>query len=159
VYRLSRLTLLYKRVPFEIVRVPFADVQRVSKEVGIPQPAGVGKHTLPAISDPATGTRLADSLQIAHYLDERFPERPLFPSGTEERQVAFVNSLMGVIGMVRARPLFGSFVLCGSWQACAQDALIMGLDGMYKVLDKASQALYDERLPSMDVDLGTIEHM
>jgi hypothetical protein len=35
----------------------------------------------------------------------------------------------------------------------------MGLDGMYKVLDKASQALYDERLPSMDVDLGTIEHM
>jgi glutathione S-transferase len=35
----------------------------------------------------------------------------------------------------------------------------LGLDGMYKVLDKASQALYDERLPSMGVDLGTVAQM
>jgi glutathione S-transferase len=87
------------------VRVPLADVQRVSKEVGIPLPAGSDMHTLPAIVDPATGTRLADSLQIAHYLDERFPERPLFPAETGARQDAFVTALFATIGMVRVRPV------------------------------------------------------
>jgi glutathione S-transferase len=84
--------------------VPFADIARVSAEAGIPLPAGADKHTLPAIADPATGTRLADSLQIAHYLDERYPERPLFPPGTEARQLAFVNTLFATLGMVRPGP-------------------------------------------------------
>jgi hypothetical protein len=86
------------------VWVPFADIARVSAEAGIPVPAGADKHTLPAIADPATGTRLADSLQIAHYLDERYPERPLFPPGTEARQVAFMDSLFATLGMVRPGP-------------------------------------------------------
>jgi glutathione S-transferase len=76
----------------------------VSKELGIQQPAGAGKHTLPAIADPATGARLADSLQIAHYLDERYPERPLFPAGTEAQQNTFVDSLFATISMVRRGP-------------------------------------------------------
>jgi glutathione S-transferase len=109
VHYFRRFNFLYKRIPFETVWVPLADVQRVSTEAGIPQPAGRGKHTVPAIVDPATGTRLADSLKIAHYLDERYPERPLFPPGTEARQVAFIDTLTATAGMVRARSPFWSY--------------------------------------------------
>jgi glutathione S-transferase len=35
----------------------------------------------------------------------------------------------------------------------------VGIAGTYKLVDKACQALYDERLPGMGIDLGTVERM
>lgn len=41
-------------------------------------------YTLPAIYDPSTGTGVADSFEIARYLDKQYPTTPtVIPAGTE----------------------------------------------------------------------------
>ena len=56
-------------------------------------PDGAPYYTLPAIHDPSTGTYLADSLLIAEYLEETYPDTPsIFPVGTRSLQHAFQTS-------------------------------------------------------------------
>jgi hypothetical protein len=106
-----RFNLIYKRISFETVWVPFADIESVSKEHGFPPtstaPNGSAFYTLPAIRDQETGKVLSDSFEIAKYLDERYPARPVIPRGTEDQQAAFVGALMSVIGLVRRAPASG----------------------------------------------------
>jgi glutathione S-transferase len=100
-----RFNLIYKHIPFETVWVSFADIDSVSKEHGFPPAStaldGSAFYTLPAIRDQETGKALSDSFEIAKYLDERYPARPVIPSSTEDQQAAFVGALMSVIGLVR----------------------------------------------------------
>jgi glutathione S-transferase len=102
---LHRFNLIYKRIPFETVWVAFADVESVSKEHGFAptstRPDGSPHYTLPAIRDQETGRAVTDSFAIAQYLDEKYPARPVIPSGTESLQTAFVDGLMATIGTVR----------------------------------------------------------
>jgi hypothetical protein len=111
VYYCRRFNLIYKHISFETVWVPFADIESVSKEHGFPPtstaPDGSAVYTLPAIRDQETGKALSDSFEIAKYLDERYPTRPVIPSGTEDQQAAFAGALMSVIGLVRRAPAAG----------------------------------------------------
>jgi glutathione S-transferase len=46
-------------------------------------------QTVPLIHDPATGVAISDSSPIIRYLDERYPERPLFPDDPHDRQMTW----------------------------------------------------------------------
>jgi glutathione S-transferase len=49
--------------------------------------------TIPAIYDPSTGRVVADSVKIAEYLDEQYPDTPkLFPAGTRALQAAYLSA-------------------------------------------------------------------
>lgn len=49
--------------------------------------AGKPWYTLPIIYDPSTDRVVADSLEIAKYLDEQYPETPnVIPPGTDALQ-------------------------------------------------------------------------
>ena len=76
-----RRILHVKGVPYEVREVPpsrsFTDVRRVNR---------IGK--LPTIEDD--GRRVADSTDIAYYLEERFPEPPLLPRHPLERALVHV---------------------------------------------------------------------
>jgi hypothetical protein len=99
-----RLSLRYKRIPYETVWVGFEDIERVAKEIGASptskKPDGRDLYTMPMIRDQETGQVISDSFRIASYLDKKYPERSLIPAGTETTQQEFVNSLFGVLGMV-----------------------------------------------------------
>jgi glutathione S-transferase len=69
------LALCHKRVPFESVWIDYRDrseVERVS-----------GQGLVPVIDDD--GTVVADSPRILAYLEERYPEPPLYPSAPARR--------------------------------------------------------------------------
>jgi glutathione S-transferase len=105
-----RYTLNHKRIPFETAWVPFANIESVSKQHGFlptsTKPDGSPFYTLPAIRDPETGKSLADSFEIAKYLDKQYPARPVIPVGTEAQQASFVGALlMTTIGIVRPLPV------------------------------------------------------
>jgi glutathione S-transferase len=103
--RLIRLALNYKQIPYKTVWVEFADVQAVGQRIGATPstayPDGTPRYTLPTIYDPNTGRTVSDSVAIAKYLDEQYPERRLFPDGTEHAQEEFANSAIAVVGSVR----------------------------------------------------------
>ncbi|KAG9308897.1 hypothetical protein JVU11DRAFT_11357 [Chiua virens] len=68
----TRYSLGYKGLPFTTVWVEFPDISALLQSKGIDQ----GPYTLPAIEDPNTGAVIVDSLAIATYLDETYPETP-----------------------------------------------------------------------------------
>ncbi len=76
-----RRILHVKGVPYQVREIPpsrsFTDVRRVNR---------IGK--LPTIEDD--GRRVADSTDIAYYLEERFPEPPLLPRHPLERALVHV---------------------------------------------------------------------
>ncbi|KAI9456326.1 hypothetical protein HD554DRAFT_2145587 [Boletus coccyginus] len=68
----TRYCLVYKRLPFTTVWVELPDIAGLLQSKGITHPP----YTLPAIEDPNTGAFTMDSLAIAAYLDETYPETP-----------------------------------------------------------------------------------
>jgi glutathione S-transferase len=76
--------------------VNFADVQPLSKQIGAPPTTtysdGSPRYTLPTIHDPNTGRTVSDTLEIARYLDKQYPDRKIFPAGSEDLQSEFANS-------------------------------------------------------------------
>ncbi|KAF8131631.1 hypothetical protein EV363DRAFT_1483139 [Boletus edulis] len=55
------------------------------KEIGASpnkRPYGSEVYTLPVLSDPNTGAFITDSWATAVYLDETYPEKPVFPKGS-----------------------------------------------------------------------------
>ncbi|KAH0826287.1 hypothetical protein J3R83DRAFT_5763 [Lanmaoa asiatica] len=67
-----RYCLGYKQLLFTTVWVEFPDIAGLLQSKGVTHPT----YTLPAIKDPNTGTFIMDSLAIATYLDETYPETP-----------------------------------------------------------------------------------
>ena len=56
------------------------------KEFGVAPsklPDGSETYTLPVLHDPNTGALVTDSFEIAVYLDNAYPEKPVFPKDTE----------------------------------------------------------------------------
>jgi glutathione S-transferase len=90
--------LNYKRISYRTVWVDYPDIKAVSLEIGA-QPtsynaAGEGHYTLPAIRDPNSGEVVANSMDIAMWLDKKFPERPVLPAGTAALQMAWDAALV-----------------------------------------------------------------
>ncbi|ESK89789.1 hypothetical protein Moror_16802 [Moniliophthora roreri MCA 2997] len=93
-------TLNYKKLAYEVVWVEFPDIEETLKSIGVSptmtKPNGEPKYTLPAIHDLNTDVRLADSIQIAEYLEQTYPSAPekvLFPPGTKALQHAFTDGV------------------------------------------------------------------
>ncbi|KAG8214325.1 hypothetical protein J3R82DRAFT_9282 [Butyriboletus roseoflavus] len=68
----TRYCLGCKQLPFTTVWVELPDIAGLLQSKGITSPP----YTLPAIEDPNTGAFIMDSLAIATYLDETYPETP-----------------------------------------------------------------------------------
>jgi glutathione S-transferase len=101
-----RLALNYKRIPYRTVWVEYADIQRVCQTIGaVPtgkRPNGDARYTLPTIVVPGSGEVLSDSAKIVSYLEQRYPERPLFPvNDAKPDQIECEAQLRSIIGMVR----------------------------------------------------------
>lgn len=73
----TRYALNFKKVPYKTTWVPLPDVSTVRSALNIPASRtfadGSPYHTLPIISDPATGRIIGDSFEIAMYLQEQYP--------------------------------------------------------------------------------------
>ncbi|KAF5317733.1 hypothetical protein D9619_012624 [Psilocybe cf. subviscida] len=97
----TSLCLRFKGLDFKTEWIELPDIERFSIEKGIAptttKPDGSPFYTLPAIYDPSTGTKLADSWKIALYLDKTYPDTPrLVPEGTAALQRAFTDSVEGI---------------------------------------------------------------
>jgi len=101
----TRYCLNYKGIPYKTEWVEYPDIQPLCDKLGIPPTeikAGKPYYSLPAIYDPSTGAAVADSLLIAEYLDNTYPDTPkLFPHGSSAVQKAFYDGYIARLG-----PLF-----------------------------------------------------
>ena len=82
-----RVSLHFKGLPFKTEWVEYPDIEPTLKRLGAPptskKPDGSDAYTLPAIYDDSTKQYISDSIKIAQYLDETYPDTPkLIPSGT-----------------------------------------------------------------------------
>jgi len=105
----TRLSLNIKGLPYKTTWVEYPDIKGVLQEHNI-GPTGTSRdgnpyYSLPAIidADDATGevkAALAESLEIAKYLDAAYPDTPkLVPDAAVQQK--FVDDLRGILG-----PLF-----------------------------------------------------
>lgn len=85
----ARLALNFKGLPFATSWVPLPDVAKVRSTLKVPPVRkfadGTDFFTLPIIEDPATGSFVGDSFDIAVYLQETYPDSGaghLFPPQT-----------------------------------------------------------------------------
>ncbi|KAL4062937.1 hypothetical protein J3A83DRAFT_4301539 [Scleroderma citrinum] len=107
----SRFVLAYKGLPFEVDWVEFPDIAPRMKEIGATLNKlfdGSEGYTLPVLSDPNTGAIITDSWDIAVYLENTYPEKPIFPKGTRGLIRAFGTTLKDQI-----RPAVKLFLLRG----------------------------------------------
>ncbi|KAF9531527.1 hypothetical protein CPB83DRAFT_891877 [Crepidotus variabilis] len=105
----TRFYLDYRRIPYKTEWLEYPDIEAFSKKHSIPPttiyPASQGLdpvYTLPAIHDPSTGVYLAESLEIALYLDEKYPESVtgvprVIPEGTLGLQKAFYAAFWKIL--------------------------------------------------------------
>ncbi|KAK1964397.1 hypothetical protein LY78DRAFT_659364 [Colletotrichum sublineola] len=82
----TRLALNFKGLPYSTSWVPLPDVSKVRRNLKVPAcrkfADGTDFFTLPIIEDPATGSLVGDSFDIAVYLNETYPDSgagDLFP--------------------------------------------------------------------------------
>ncbi|KAK8044574.1 hypothetical protein PG993_004598 [Apiospora rasikravindrae] len=99
----TRYALNFKRAHFVTQWVDLADVTATRKSLGAEpvrfHPNGEPFYTLPAIKDPgANDTVVADSFDIAVYLDKKYPEAPsLFRNASSIGLYASFNAHMDTI--------------------------------------------------------------
>ncbi|KAJ7644273.1 hypothetical protein FB45DRAFT_292487 [Roridomyces roridus] len=91
---ITRYSLNFKGLAFKTMWVEIPDIGDLCKKIGAAPSAinedGSPYYTLPVIQDPNTGAVIADSLKIASYLDETYPDTPrLLPPGTRALQKGF----------------------------------------------------------------------
>lgn len=101
---LSRLALNYKGVPYKTEWVEYPDIEALCKRLGAKptakRPDGTDYYSVPVIVDSSTNAVVADSWNIAVYLEETYPAptyKALFPgSGTRVLQYAFNKAMFQV---------------------------------------------------------------
>jgi glutathione S-transferase len=87
--------LNYKGLPYKTVWVELCDVaalyasHNAAPSNDSPSAAPHERCTVPALYDPNTGKFVSDSFKISKYLDETYPEKPLFPRGSLGLQYTF----------------------------------------------------------------------
>ena len=88
----------YKGLPFEVEWVELPDIAPRMKEIKAAPgkgPDGTEMYTLPVLRDPNTGAIVTDSWDIALYLDNTYPEKPVFPEDTKGLIHAFNTAHFG----------------------------------------------------------------
>lgn len=113
----NRYTLNYKGLAYKTEWVEYPDVEAVCKKLGAlateKKPDGRLHYTLPVIYDPSTKAVVADSAEIAKYLDQTYPNTPrLFPDGTLDYQAVFLDVVRPLISMPLLQILLSR--ICGS---------------------------------------------
>ncbi|OAX41399.1 hypothetical protein K503DRAFT_863865 [Rhizopogon vinicolor AM-OR11-026] len=109
----TRYCLSFKGLPFETVWLEFPKIKHLYEQNSLApttswvikgSPTPVPVYTLPAIMDPNTNRIISDSLAIAQYLDEQYPDGPkVLPSDSDEAalidafQSAFLSAAKGNI--------------------------------------------------------------
>ncbi|KAL0566910.1 hypothetical protein V5O48_015085 [Marasmius crinis-equi] len=98
-------TLNYKNIPFELKVIRPEDIEAISKSLGVAHSSvlsdGTPRYTIPFIIDSTKEKAVSDSLRIAEYLDEAYPDTPrVFPEGTRVLQSVFVNAVQARIGLL-----------------------------------------------------------
>ncbi|KIY45112.1 hypothetical protein FISHEDRAFT_50050 [Fistulina hepatica ATCC 64428] len=91
-----RYALGYKGIAFKTKLIEYPDIEPTCKAIGAPPTGmksdGSDMYTVPVIQDLSTGAVVADSFEIAKYLDKTYPDRPaLFPGNSVALQKAFVQ--------------------------------------------------------------------
>jgi glutathione S-transferase len=78
---LYRYSLNIKKLPFETVWLEYPDIKGTLQKIGAKHTKldadGQPLYTLPAIQDPNTGAVVAESFEIAKYLDKQYPDSGL----------------------------------------------------------------------------------
>ncbi|GJJ15331.1 hypothetical protein Clacol_009607 [Clathrus columnatus] len=109
----TRMVLEYKKIPYRTVWIEYPEIKPTMISIGakpgnINPTDGSPLYTVPVILDEINvgpdgkPVPITDSWVIAEYLDEKFPDRPLFPKGTKGLQRSFHESFtkIGLFGIV-----------------------------------------------------------
>ncbi|KAK7048201.1 GST N-terminal domain-containing protein [Favolaschia claudopus] len=91
----TRYGLNYKGLAYKTEWVEYPDIADFCIKIGakptMTRRDGSPYYTLPVIQDPNTGAIISDSMRIAEYLDETYPDTPkLIPAGTHVFQKTFM---------------------------------------------------------------------
>ncbi|KAJ7574835.1 hypothetical protein C8J56DRAFT_871833 [Mycena floridula] len=91
-----RYALNFKGLPYKTEWIEYPDIEKVARELGA-KPTGTraGKplYTIPMIHDDSYNVAIADSIAIAEYLDETYPNHlRLMPVGTFSLHMAFLDA-------------------------------------------------------------------
>lgn len=111
-----RLALDLKGIPYKTEWVEYPDIEPLCKRIGAPPTSktddGRDHYTLPVIFDPRTGKVISDSLFIAMYLDDAYPDSgpALFPAQTRALQVVFANWIGPAVVLKARAPLLQHIV-------------------------------------------------
>ncbi|EJD51351.1 hypothetical protein AURDEDRAFT_143158 [Auricularia subglabra TFB-10046 SS5] len=96
-----RFILNYKELPYKTVWLPYAKIRPTIQALGATPSGyladGTARYTIPTIVD-VDGTVVSDSIRIAEYLDNRYPERLVFPKGTQALQTFFAQNYDSMSG-------------------------------------------------------------
>lgn len=100
--RPRRLALNIKGVPYRTEWVEYPDIEPLYKSLKICAPSTSSdrqyKYTLPVIQDPTYNTTIADSINIANYLDAKYPQKnQLLPNGSRATQEAFQEARKRIV--------------------------------------------------------------
>lgn len=96
----GRFALNYKGIPYRTEWVEYPQIAPLLTSLGVePYPAPTLRpYTLPAIYDPRTQRALMDSIKIATYLDETYPDTPaLLPPPTRAFHYVFQDALLRTV--------------------------------------------------------------
>ncbi|KDR69407.1 hypothetical protein GALMADRAFT_272014 [Galerina marginata CBS 339.88] len=96
----TRYALNYKGLAYKTEWVEFNDIEAHAKKHGIaPTSTNPDFYSLPAIYDAPNKTYVAGAIEIAEYLDEKYPNTPrLFPHNTLGLQTAFTDVFLTKLG-------------------------------------------------------------
>lgn len=115
--------MVHKGIPFKTEWVDWPDIESVCKKIGAKpsgtKASGTPFYTLPVIHDPSTGAVISDSLKIALYLENTYPNTPsLFPGNSRAFQASFAfatyTNVIGALFHAVAIPTAKSFTPVGS---------------------------------------------
>ncbi|EKM51675.1 uncharacterized protein PHACADRAFT_261958 [Phanerochaete carnosa HHB-10118-sp] len=100
----TRFALNMKRLKFTTEWVEYPDIESTLKKLGAPPTGktsdGRDYYTLPTIFDPNTKKVVTDSVVIAKYLDETYPDDvKLIPAGTDAFQEMFHEFIWMNVGI------------------------------------------------------------
>jgi glutathione S-transferase len=137
------MTLNYKQIPYTESFISYPDIAAFTKRYNIPDDKSFGRPTLPAILhyDPSGKLvkAMGNSIDIARYLDEVSPERPVLASTPAMKEAGWGNAAEAYHAAART-------VLNGPWAA----GYSIVMPTIPKILDETGSKWFIEDRKSMD---------
>jgi glutathione S-transferase len=108
------MTLNYKQIPYTESFLTYPDIAKFTAKFNIPDDESFGRPTLPAILHYDAQGKLvkamSNSIDIARYLDELFPERPVLKASPGVQEAGWGNAAEAYLVAARTS-------LNGAWSA------------------------------------------